>query len=244
MSEPVPEEQEQIEEQEPETDEPGEGDEPEQGDEADEEDAPAAPPAPPPGPTPESLEKRARSAETRFATYARGVRSLYEDEAENLLDCPLCPTFHKGMIDARFAGHLPEDVVDAVKFYLGFAREQEYAADPGTSACSTCQGKGKTKTGSTVPGQETRTCQACRGYGYTPPPTTTQTSTNGVTNTSVDQIAEAVLQTSEDRDEWGEPRILPDGRENPNFGKMPNRKIPVEPYGVTANLSPMDAAAA
>jgi hypothetical protein len=40
-------------------------------------------------------------------------------------------------------------------------------------------------------------------------------------------------------DEWDEPRILPDGRENPNFGKMPNRKIPVEPWGVTAGLNAM-----
>ena len=37
-------------------------------------------------------------------------------------------------------------------------------------------------------------------------------------------------------DEWGEPMILPDGRENPNYGRMPHRKMLVEPYGVTANL--------
>ena len=39
-----------------------------------------------------------------------------------------------------------------------------------------------------------------------------------------------------DVDEWGEPMILPDGRENPNYGRMPHRKILVEPYGMTANL--------
>jgi hypothetical protein len=39
-----------------------------------------------------------------------------------------------------------------------------------------------------------------------------------------------------DVDEWQEPRILPDGRENPNYGMMPHRKMLVEPWGVTAGL--------
>ena len=246
---------------------PGEGggDEPEQGDEGsdDDEDAATTEPEPDPEPdesdaqpappltpqpagrhmTPEALEKRAKSAETRFATYARGVRGLYEDEAENLLDCPLCPTFHKGMVDARFAGMLPEDVADAVRYYLGVAREKVYKLSRTHTMCGECDGEGKVQTGSHVPGHAAITCTNCKGYGYMPPPASTQTiAPNGTVQVSPEAITEA-LQSQEDVDEWGEPRILPDGRENPNFGRMPNRKILVEPYGVTANLNAHSVAA-
>ena len=39
-----------------------------------------------------------------------------------------------------------------------------------------------------------------------------------------------------------EPRILPDGRQNPNFGKWPQYKIQVAPYGVTAGLNAVASA--
>lgn len=217
------------------------GDEPEQGDEDEQPEQPQPQAPPQPGQTPEALERRARSAETRFATYARAIRGLYEDEAENLLDCPLCPTFHKGMIDARFAGQLPEDVVDAVKFYLGFAREQGYESSTLHQACAQCGGKGKVKTGSTVPGHETISCPDCKGYGYMPPPAATQGNVVKLVPEQAQETNDQVLQSPDDTDEWGEPRILPDGRENPNFGRMPNRKVLVEPYGVTAGMNTANA---
>lgn len=194
------------------------------------------------GLTPEALEKRTRSAEQRFERYAKGITDLYEEDALKLLPCPLCPDQHKGFVSIDFAGRVPQEVTDSVKLYLGIQREQEYAQDPGTGACPTCESKGKVKTGSSVPGHEARTCPNCKGYGYVPPPTQ-ETPRNGASSPTVtpEAITEA-LQSVEDVDEWGEPRILPDGRENPNFGKMPNRKVPVEPWGITAGLNALDTA--
>ena len=202
-----------------------------------------APPNEPQGLTPEQLEKRSKSAETRFATYARGIRGLYEDEEENLVECPLCPPQHKGFVDVRFAGHIPEEVADAVKFYLGVARQVEYPQDPGANTCPMCDGYGKVTTGSRVPGHETRTCTNCTGYGYMPPPGRVQKpSENGHGDLVAVELTEPTLP-DEDRDPWGEPRILPDGRENPNYGKQPQYKIMVEPWGVTAGLSAQSVAA-
>lgn len=243
MSEQVTEPPEPGEAPEPEEGTPHEpGEEPEHGDEPEPEPEPE-PEAEVEGLTPEALDRRASQIEQAFKRFASKVSELYGDEAVRLLPCPLCPDQHKGFVHLDFAGRVPQEVVDATKLYLGIAREQDYESDPGTNACQVCAGKGKVKTGSTVPGHEVRTCPSCKGYGYSPPPTATQT-TNGAESmpVSAEAVTEA-LQSQEDVDEWGEPRILPDGRENPNFGKMPNRKVLVEPYGITANLTALDVTA-
>lgn len=243
MTEPIAPEEETPEE--PDEAESGTPEAPESPEEDDEPEAPVEvpPDAEPQGLTPEGWEKRARSAEQRFTRYASGITDLYEEDATRLLLCPLCPDWHKGFVNLDDAGHIPDEIAHAVKMYLGIAREQDYAPDPGTNACPTCQGKGKTKTGSTVPGQEVHTCPNCKGYGYVPPPAATQ-KLNGAPLPAVDMPAlEEALHQSDDVDNWNEPRILPDGRENPNFGKMPDHKIRVEPYGITAGLNAMDVPA-
>jgi hypothetical protein len=120
--------------------------------------------------------------------------------------------------------------------FLGFATEQDYEASTIVRACAQCVGKGKVTTGSTVAGHETVTCPSCKGYGYVPPPTAAGTVAGSA---EVVPFAPAPLEPvgeQPDVDEWQEPRILPDGRENPNYGMMPHRKMLVEPWGVTAGL--------
>lgn len=192
--------------------------------------------------SPEQLEKRALEAERSFGRHAKRIGDLYEEEGARLLPCPLCPDQHKGFVHADFAGRVPQEIADAVKFYLGIQREQDYPRSQVHQACKQCEGTGKVATGSRVSGHEAITCPDCKGYGYMPPPAPTQ-KLNGapIQEVSAEAITEA-LQSAEDVDEWGEPRILPDGRENPNFGKMPNRKVLVHPWGVTAHLTALDAA--
>ena len=221
-------------------------DEPEEGDgDADEPDEPqeAAQPPVAVGLTPELLEKRSRSAEKRFETYERGIRGLYDEEAANFLPCPLCPSDHKGLVDVRFAGRIPDEIEADVKAYLGLARPVDYRPSKVVRECPSCTGEGQVSTGSKVGTHKTRTCEECKGYGYVPPPGEPQG--NGVTGPTAftPETLDRVLNEPDDRDEWGEPRLLPDGRENPNFGRMPNRKVLVEPWGVTAGLSAFDAVA-
>lgn len=224
--------------------EPESPDEPDGADEPDEEpDEPqeAAQTPVPVGLTPELLEKRSRSAEKRFETYERGIRGLYDEEAANFLPCPLCPSDHKGLVDVRFAGRIPDEIEADVKAYLGLARPVELRQSTRTRECPSCGGEGDVLSGSKKATQKIKPCEDCKGYGFVPPPGEAQG--NGMTGPTQfsPETLERVLQEPDDRDEWGEPRILPDGRENPNFGRMPNRKVLVDPWGVTAGLSAFDA---
>lgn len=191
--------------------------------------------------TPEKLEQRAKRTETSFKTYARAVERNYESDFAYLADCPLCPDQHKGFVDVRHAGLVPDEIQNAVRMYFGVAREKDYAHSQTTRTCPECEGEGKVATGSHVPAHVTITCPSCKGYGYVPPPG--HASSNGHEDRPLTgPLADLpVTQAYEEVDEWDEPRILPDGRENPNFGKMPNRKILVEPWGVTAGLNAMSA---
>lgn len=187
--------------------------------------------------TPEALEKRTRSAETRFKTYAAGISKLYGDDALSLTPCPLCPDHHKGFVDVNFAGRVPAEIQDAVRMFFGLAREQDYAQSRIHRTCGQCDGKGKVATGSRVPEYQHAPCPDCQGRGFVGPQETAQTNGHVVTGPTVLGTDLPSTQAFDDADEWGEPRILPDGRDNPNFGKMPNRKILVEPWGVTAHLN-------
>lgn len=239
---------------EPETEPLETSDEPEQGDENETPAEPAVDPDEEPertpedvtepaphGLTPEALEKRARNAEQRFERYAKGLADLYEEESLRWLPCPLCPDQFKGFVSMDDAGRVPQEVQEAVKMFLGIAREQDYSHSTSHRTCPECEGKGKVATGSTVPGNETISCPNCLGKGYVGPPVAAPSPNGNVTGPTVLGAEVVPSQAREDVDEWDEPRILPDGRENPNFGRMPNRKILVEPYGVTAGLNALSA---
>lgn len=193
-----------------------------------------------PSETPESIEKRSRSAEQRFARYGKGIEELYADTEARLYECPLCPSQHKGYVDLNFAGLIPDEIADAVKGYLGMARPIAYKPSPRYRTCPECDGEGKVATGSHVPDKQTAQCEGCQGRGYES--TTGQPISNGhtgLTGPTVENFEQA-FTSNDEVDSWGEPRLLPDGRENPNFGRMPNHKVLVEPWGVTANLTAFD----
>jgi hypothetical protein len=193
------------------------------------------------GPTPEQIEKVWKATDKAVNAYVKKIGEIWEESGLSLTPFGLDPAAPLGFVNMDNAGRVDEETKGAALQFLGFAREQDYAADPETSTCRTCQGKGKTKTGSLVAGNESRTCRSCDGYGYTPPPSTSE---NGVAGT-VDLHAPAgerveALSTGF-VDNWGEPQFLPDGRQNPNYGKMPDHKVPVEPWGITRNLTAQDA---
>jgi len=173
---------------------------------------------------------------TAFTAYTRKVGDALGDEATNIIPCPVCSETIPGFVDQRAVGQFPDDVRRQVMRFLGFATEQDYEPSQTQRRCGECAGKGQVTTGSTVPNHETVACPTCKGYGYVPPPGAGQVEAGAAPVVPFAPTAPVPVAPQEDVDEWGEPRILPDGRENPNFGKMPHRKVLVEPYGVTANL--------
>lgn len=191
--------------------------------------------------TPEQYEQRAQKIERRAATYAKAVSEIMEEQALDLLPCPCCSaTMHPMFVNKHDAGRYPDDVKGAVLTFLGFAQEQEYEADQEVRRCPKCDGKGRTATGSTVQGNETRQCTHCLGFGYFPPPN----ASDGSAPPSADfhyPAGEAPQPLAgDDADIAGDPKILPDGRPNPNFGLWPQYKVPVEPWGITAGLTAQD----
>lgn len=212
-------------------------------DDADEEPEPEpAPPAPQQnGPTQQEVERALKQIDTAATTYAKKVLSVIPEGVAHLEPCPLCSDTIPAFVDLDRAGRLPEDQKQAVMIYLGYAREQEYEPDPSTENCSVCKGKGKTATGSLVPGNDTRRCTNCQGFGYYPPPGSGVGSAPAVEpeHAPIGDPSQAIAVP--EVDPTGEPRILPDGRENPNYMKWPQAKVQVPPWGVTMGLTAQDA---
>jgi len=208
------------------------------------EEAPAAPPA-------DETDPRIIDSQKKWGNFEKAVRAIWGDYADNLMECPVCFTSHKGLIDLNDRGQYPEEVLSAVTEYMRGAAQIEYRQDPQTRTCSTCNGSGKTLTGSGVESHKLRTCPECKGYGYVPPPIPGQTGYNTASGVSgggiglaqengagvtFDPVSGEVLtpgaeepEPPADADIWGSPRLLPDGQENPNYGKMPQYKVPTLP---------------
>lgn len=233
----------------PDVDRPGDDEEleaEEDGEPGEPEPAPELEPETAPSGEPESPtdKKRMQAAQRAVQTYAKKIGEIFEEQSQELLPCPLCgDTVWPGFVHLADAGQMPDDVKNATMAFLGYARERDYPQAPNVSACRACAALGKVATGSLVAGKETIVCPACNGYGYTPPP---GSPSNGTEHDHTGVTAPTMIPTGAgipDTDPSGEPRLLPDGRENPNYGKWPQYKIPVEPWGTTAGLTVQDAAA-
>jgi len=201
--------------------------------------------APPPeaqGTTPEEWEARFKKADRSFKTYSRNVEEAWAEDALGLVAFTASPSAPPGYLHMQDAGRVEPEVRAMLMDWLGFPREQDYADDPATETCATCGGKGRTKTGSKVAGQETRTCVACGGRGFI------ETGANGSARAGVAVITATETHTplddlpKPDVDMFGESKVLPDGRLNPNYGKSPQYKELVEPWGITAGLTAQDHA--
>ena len=222
------------------TGEPLEPSEPEQEEAAEEEEQPdeSEPEPEPAEPLDEERAKLAKSLSTRYESYKKSMIERLGDEAPEWMVCPLCTSsMAPGFVNVHDFGHVPDDIRANVDTYFGLARETEYEQDPNTRTCPTCNGKTQVKSGAVAGEYIVRTCPDCHGYGFVPPPGATPTG-NGHDHRAEDSVANALadLDTPE-RDNWGEPRVLPDGALNSNFGKMPQFKSVHPVYGVTANLS-------
>ena len=185
---------------------------------------PSEPPAEAPAPTglsPKEREAQQKKLDAEAKRHTERITALLGDEAEDVTECPFCdPQLQGYFYDSQLAtprSEMQAAMIDALKRPL----QVEYVQAENISQCNHCKGLGKVLTGSLVPRNESVACRGCNGFGYLPPPTMAQ---NG--GISTDQLEQLVAVGGpelvyEDVDNWNHPRLLPDGRENPNYGRQP-----------------------
>lgn len=200
---------------------------PHEGDDTDAVTSSEAEPTPSPSAgsiTLEEFEQRAKKVAQSFATYTRKVSSELPMLADDLTPCPLCPELHPGFVDVNDAGRLPAEVVQVVELFLGRQQEAEYRSNAETKACDGCDGLGKVKSGSKVANYALLTCPQCQGTGFYPPPNGAVPTAPPPVKDGNGNLVETFRAEQTNEDPWGSPRLLANGTENPNYGRMPQYK--------------------
>jgi hypothetical protein len=216
-----------------------EPDEPETGD-VTEPDEPTEPPEPEPDepealaavePEPEQVVDEAtfKKVDQAGTTYRNRVAALLGDAILGFSPCPLCADGIMGHIppleDAQPSSELQARLLDVLRTPV----EPHYLSAPNGRKCETCDGWGVVLTGSRKAGRERAECPICKGNGFV---------SHGVLAAPQNGDAPPLALVSPedesplvvgDADIWGSPKVLPDGQENPNYGKMPQYKNPTLP---------------
>jgi hypothetical protein len=193
------------------------------------------------GLSPADWEKRFQKSDRAFDTYTRAISKIWEDDAVDLLPVVVSPSAPPGFLNKHDAGRVPDEVKTPILEFFGIAREKNYRPDPETHTCPTCDGEGKTETGSKVASFATRACPTCGGRGATGLDRAPQVPQgNGHKEEAFTLTSSGPLEAA-DVDNWGEPRFLPDGSVNENYGRQPQYKVEHPVYGRTAGLTAQDA---
>ena len=121
------------------------------------------------GPSPEEWEDRFKKIAARFKTYTRAVGTILEEDATDLLPCPLCEGAVPGFVNGHDAGRVADETVGAVQAFIGYEAPARLNVSRVNTRCETCGGLGELQTGSLVPQWETRVCDECHGCGFRGP---------------------------------------------------------------------------
>jgi hypothetical protein len=212
------------------TEEPVEPSDPaeEQVDEAEpgEAEEPAEEPAAqaPTGPSMEEIEKVLTKLSTSANTWRRRVAELLGDEAENLVPCELCepdiPGFHWPAELLQPRDDLHAHLLDVLRT----PDAPDYMQASFVRRCDACDGWGRVISGSRVAGKGEVSCIRCKGKGFLGDAELPGAPPEQPSNGEVEFPEDTGPLVTEDTDVWGSPRILADGQENPNYGKMPQYK--------------------
>jgi hypothetical protein len=172
----------------------------------------------------EELEKVRTKLDTSANTWRRRVKELLGDEADMLVVCELCdpllPGFHFPAEVMQPRDELHAHLLDVLRT----PDSPDYNQAQHVRRCNLCDGWGVVLSGSRVAGKGQVKCQMCKGNGFVGDavlPVEAQPQNGEV---EVEFPEDTGPLVTEDTDVWGSPRILDDGQENPNYGKMPQYK--------------------
>lgn len=175
----------------------------------------------------EQYRKLARSA----TTWRNAVSRILGEQANELYTCPMCDPATPGFFDAHAIEHPANELQERLFASLAAPSAPEYREAPNATRCQTCDGYGRTRSGSQKPQNELIDCIVCSGLGYMKRPGYDPApAANGAPAVYVaPQTPDAPVQG--DVDSWGIPRLLGDGQPNPNYGRAPQYWDPSYPTG-------------
>lgn len=115
-----------------------------------------------------ALAKRDASLDKENARHAQRVGQIMEDGAGDLIPCPVCMDGIAGWIYPPEAQQLSDEAISRVRQVIGLPDYGTFEDAPDARTCPECSGRGEVRTGSQVPGYETKTCRLCKKMGWIP----------------------------------------------------------------------------
>jgi hypothetical protein len=97
---------------------------------------------------------------------AKRLGDILGEDVTMFEECEVCS--YSNTPGWRPKGPYPEEVAANVRGVLGELAPSEYLPDPYTNTCNTCNGRGLTRSGSSVANMELVTCIPCGGKGWIP----------------------------------------------------------------------------
>ncbi len=167
------------------------------------------------------VEKMWKALARSATTWRNRVSTVMGEDAQLLVPCELCepdiPGFHwpPGADEAR------DEVHARLLAVLTAPEEPTYNAAPHAKRCETCDGWGKVASGSRDVRNVAVVCPTCSGAGYVKLPGYGPAEPTNGSAPEVVPVAPGAELPREDVDGFGIARLLPDGQENPNYGRSP-----------------------
>jgi rubrerythrin len=189
----------------------------------------AADPEPEPegrGLSEQEIEKQYKALEKEQNRHTSNVTRIMGDEAVELIVCPLCEPELGGFLRMESLDHPRDEMHEAMIGVLKKPPQVAYLNAPHAATCADCDGLGNVLSGSRVAGQEKITCPSCKGMGYRVASGADDDSRPIYPSTPYVPSGLPHEPLVEERDEFGSPATLPDGRDNPNYGKTMRHKDP------------------
>ncbi len=175
------------------------------------------------------MEKFYKSLGTRTTTFNNWLSAELGEGANDLQPCPLCADGIMGHIYpvgwVEPTSDLQARLFEVIKTPIA----PEYWPAPNVRKCGTCDGWGKVASGSRVAGKTLVLCPQCRGNGFQGDALMPAAENGAAPVVELVQPEPDGPVADGDHDIWGSPRLLDDGQENPNYGKMVQYKDPSLP---------------
>jgi rubrerythrin len=112
------------------------------------------------------IEKRYKQLDAEKQRHAKRLGEIMGDDAADLIQCPVCMDGIDGYIFPPDAVPLPDEAIGRIRQVIGLPDLATFAWAKDTEQCPECKGKGKTRTGSDVPGYDVKECGTCASRGW------------------------------------------------------------------------------